>query len=119
MSDSIVITISSGTDDPNRSTRGLMLAMAAHKEGKDVTVFLLDEGVYLARKGAVAHLRAVTGDSADDHLAYLQAHGVPIKVCTPCATARQLEAGNLVDGAELATAPELIRLTCAGAAINL
>ena len=77
MTENILITISCGTDNPNRATRGLFLAAVAQKKGKNVTVFLLDDGVYLAREGAAAHLKAATGDSADDSLAHLQAHGVP------------------------------------------
>ncbi|MGB5986825.1 MAG: DsrE family protein [Desulfobacterales bacterium] len=119
MTDQIVITIACGTDDPNRSTRGLMLAMAAHKEGKKVSVFLLDEGVNLAREGVVENLRAATGDSADDHMAYLQAHGVPILVCTPCAAARQLKPEDMVEGAQMAVAADLVHLSCEGASINL
>jgi uncharacterized protein involved in oxidation of intracellular sulfur len=45
----VVIALSCGTDNPNRSARAFHLATIAHKEGKQVTVFLLDEGVYLAK----------------------------------------------------------------------
>ncbi len=93
--------------------------MVAHKEGKQSTLFLLDEGVYLARKGLADHLRAATGDIADDHLSYLQANDVPILVCTPCAAARQIGAADLVEGARMATAAELIRLACDATVISL
>ncbi|MFZ5573535.1 MAG: DsrE family protein [Thermodesulfobacteriota bacterium] len=119
MTNHIVIVLSCGTDNPNRSTRGLFLAMAAHKEGKQATLFLLDEGVYLARKGIIDHLRAATGDIADDHLSYLQANGVPILVCTPCAAARRIGEADLVEGARMATAAELIRLSCEASVISL
>ena len=82
MTDSVVIVASCGTDNPNRATRALFLAMAAQKEGKRATLFLLDEAVYLAKKGAAATLRAATGDDADNHLTYLQEYDVPILVCT-------------------------------------
>lgn len=119
MTDNVLITISCGTDDPNRATRGLFLAAAAQKQGKNVTVFLLDEGVYLARDGAVENLKAATGDSADDSLAHLQAHGVPILVCTPCATSRFINEENLADSCRLATAHELFDIACDAATISL
>ena len=75
MTDNVLITLACGTNDPNRATRGLFLAAMAQKKGKNVTVFLMDEAVYLARKGAVENMKAVTGDSADDSLAHLQANG--------------------------------------------
>ena len=98
---------------------GLFLAAAAQKKGKNVTVFLLDEAVYLARKGAVDHLRAATGDSADDSLAHLQAHGVPILVCSPCAKSRFIEEEDLAESCRMATAAELIDLACDSATISL
>ena len=119
MTDNVLIALSCGTDNPNRSTRALFLAMVAHKEGKNTTVFLLDEAVYLAQKGIVTNLRAATGDSADDHLSYLQAHQVPILVCTPCAQSRQIAEADLVEGARMASAVELIRLSCDAAVISL
>lgn len=119
MQEHVVITLSCGTDNPNRSTRAVQLATAAHKEGKQTTLFLLDEGVYIARKGMAEHLRAATGDAADDHIAYLQAQDVPILVCTPCAKARKIEPEDLIEGARMATAAELIHLACEAAVINL
>lgn len=119
MNNHVVITLSCGTDNPNRATRAIFLAMVAHQEGKQVTLFLLDEAVYLARKGVADHLRSATGDAADDHLAYLEAHEVPILVCTPCAATRKIPESELLDNARLAGAVELIRLACDATVISL
>ena len=119
MTDNVVITCSCGTDNPNRSARAIHLATIAHKEGKNVTLFLLDEAVYLAKKGMADHVRAATGDVADDLLAYLQAHEVPILACTPCAKARHISEADLMDGARMGTAVELIHLSCDAAVISL
>jgi predicted peroxiredoxin len=119
MTDKVLVLLSCGTDNPNRSTRALFLAMAAHKEGKQVTVFLLDEGVYLAREGITQNVRAATGDSADDSLTYLQAHGIPILVCTPCAKSRKIEEKDLIEGARMAMASEMIQLACDSTVISL
>ena len=119
MSNNVVVIASCGTDNPNRSTRAIHLATIAHKEGKKVTLFLLDEAVYLAKKGIIENLRAATGDIADDLMAFLQAHGVPIIACTPCVKARQFAADDLIDGARLGTAVELIQLTSDAAVISL
>ena len=90
MPDKILVTLACGTDNPNRATRALFIAATAKKKGKDVCMFLLDEGVYLAKKGITANMRAATGDDADDHLTYMQEFEVPILVCTPCAVAREI-----------------------------
>jgi len=119
MNNQVVITLACGTDNPNRATRALFLAMVAHQEGKQVTLFLLDEAVYLARKGVADHLRSATGDAADDHLAYLEAHEVPVLVCTPCAVTRKIPENELLGNARLAGAAELIRLGCDATVISL
>ncbi|MBF0378991.1 MAG: DsrE family protein [Desulfamplus sp.] len=119
MTSNVLIVLSCGTDNPNRSTRAFHLATVAHKSGKNVKIFLLDEGVYLARQGAMEHLKAATGDVADDLLTYLQAHDVPILVCTPCAKSRFIKEEELEDGFRLALASELIELSCNCAVISL
>lgn len=119
MSNKVVIIISCGTDNTNRSTRGLHLATVAHKEGKDVSIFLLDEAVYLAKKGACTHVKAATGDSADDMLTYLQAHDVPMVACKPCALSRHITEEELEDGIRLGTAVELMEMITDAATISL
>ena len=119
MTNNVVVVASCGTDNPNRATRAIHLATIAHKEGKNVTVFLLDEAVYLAKQGIIEHVKAATGDVAEDLLTYLQAHEVPIIACTPCAKARQIAEDELIEGARYGTAVELINLSCDAAVISL
>lgn len=119
MTDNVVITCACGTDDPNRSTRAIHLATVAHRQGKNVTLFLLDEAVCLAKKGMITHLRAATGDIADDLMTYLQGHHVPVLACTPCCAARGITEGDLIDGARMGTAVELINLACDATVISL
>lgn len=119
MTDNVLIVLSCGTDNPNRGTRAFHLATVAQKEGKNVTMFLLDEAVYLARKGAMKNMQAATGDIGDDLLAHLQAFEVPILVCTPCAKARFISEDDLEKSCRMASAAELINLSCNAAVISL
>ena len=119
MTNKVLIVLSCGTDNPNRATRALFFAMVAKKEGKETAVFLLDEGVYLAKKGILDNVQAATGDKADDHLAFLQEYEVPILVCTPCAVSRGIKEEDLIDGAKMATGDKLISLACDSAVISL
>lgn len=119
MSDKFLVTLACGTDNPNRATRALFIAATAKKKGKDTAIFLLDEGVYLAKKGIVDNMRAATGDDADDHLTYLQEFGVPILVCTPCAVARQITENDLIEGARMAVGAELIDMASESTVISL
>ena len=119
MQNNLLVILSCGTDNPNRATRAAFLATVAHKEGRNVTLFLLDDGVFLAKKGIATNLRAATGDSCDDHLAYLEAQGVPILACTPCVKARQIDESELIEGARLGTGVELVHLAGDAAVISL
>ncbi len=118
MTNNVVIALSCGTDNPNRTTRALQMAAMSHKIGKNVTVFLLDEGVYIAKKGMADNLRSATGDSADDHLTYLKEFEVSILVCTPCAVSRKIAKEDLIENASLSTADVFINLCCDGAVIS-
>ena len=115
----VLVVLSCGTDNPNRATRALFIAMVAAKQNKKTVLFLLDEGVFIAQKGIATNLRAATGDSADDHLAFLQEYNVPIMVCTPCAVSRQITEADLIEGAQMATGAELIDLACNSTVISL
>ncbi len=119
MNDKVLIVLSCGTDNPNRTTRALFFAMVAKKEGKDTAVFLLDEGVYIAKKGIIENIQAATGDKADDHMAYLQEFDVPLLVCTPCAISRGMSVEDLIEGARMATGDQLISMACESAVISL
>ena len=119
MQNKVLIVVSCGTNNPNRATRAIHLATVAHKAGKQVSMFLLDEAVYLVKEGLIDHLQAATGDVADDLMTYLQAYEIPIMVCTPCAEARKIDASDLIEGARLAPASELIEAACDSTVISL
>ena len=119
MNDSVLVVVSCGTDNPNRSTRAIHLAAVAQKQGKRVSLFLLDEGVNLAKKGLIDNLKAATGDIAADLMIHLQEFNVPIIACTPCAKARQISENDLIDGARFVTAAELIEQACNSTVISL
>ena len=119
MTNNVLITVSCGTDNPNRAARAIHLATVAHKEGKNVTLFLLDEAVYLAKIGLLEHVRAATGDIADDLMTYLEANGVDILACTPCAKSRKIAEEDLIEGARMGTAAELIQRCCDATVISL
>jgi predicted peroxiredoxin len=119
MTENVLVLLSCGTDNPNRATRAIHLAKVASENGKNVTLFLLDDAVFIAQKGIADNLRAATGDSADDLLAYLQEFNVPIMACTPCAKARQISEDDLIDGCTMETAATMIELACKSAVISL
>lgn len=71
------------------------------------------------KKGLLEHVKAATGDIADDLMTYLQAHEVDILACTPCAKSRKIAEEDLIEGAKMGTAVELIHRSCDAAVISL
>jgi len=119
MNDKLLIVLSHGTDNPNKSTRALHLAKVAKESGKDVKIFLLDDAVFIAKKGVTDNLRSATGDIAADLMTFLEDFEVPILACTPCAKARDIKESDLVKNARMGTALSLITMTSDHAVISL
>jgi len=105
-----LFVLSRGTEDPTRSTRCIQFAKVAKETGHEVNIFLIEEGVMVAKVGMVDNIKSPTGDELKGHLDYLVKEKVPIFVCTPCANARQLGPDELVSTAQLDTAKTLIAL---------
>jgi predicted peroxiredoxin len=75
-----------------------------------VAVFLIDEGVVIARKGATENLVAPSGEEADVAMQYIIQQKIPVYVCTPCANARRVTEDQLIEGAEYAVGKQLIEM---------
>jgi predicted peroxiredoxin len=105
-----LFVLSRGMDDPVRATRCIHLAKVAKEEGHEVSVFLIDDGVIIAKIGMVDNMRSPTGDELKPLLDYLVKAAVPILVCTPCANARHMGEEDLVPSARFEKAKVLISL---------
>ena len=110
--------LSRGTDDPVRATRCIHLAKVAKEEGHEVNIFLIEDGVTIAKIGMVDYMRSPTGDELKPLLDYLIKAEVPILVCTPCANARQIGPDDLISSARFEKAPKLISLAAESQALT-
>ena len=72
-----LFVLATGTENPARGTRCMQLASVAKEEGHEVHVFLVDDGVAFAKKGASENVVAVTGDDMDTHMEKLKQARVP------------------------------------------
>jgi predicted peroxiredoxin len=106
-----LFVLTRGLEDPTRMVRCLQLAKVAKEKGHEVTLFLTDDAVFLAKPGIADQITAPTGDGASPYFGFLLQQSVPIHVCTPCARNRQVEERDLVENAFFSTAPNLIDLS--------
>ncbi len=105
-----LFVLSRGPEDPTRVVRCFQFAKIAVEKGHDVTVFLVDDAVYLANLGLSERIKAPTGDELLPYLQAVQAKG-RIMVCKPCAHARMLGEDDLPEGFVIETGLTLIDLS--------
>ncbi len=105
---SLIISGSRGTDDPTMATLPFMAAKTAKEQGHDVVLWLWNEAVTSARKGAADHVTGVNLTPLKDLLAEVQTANIPIWVCGACAVARQIASEHLVSGAVIKGMPDYI-----------
>lgn len=104
------VVMSSGPDNPNRATRAMMIACRVVEEGHELSVFLVDDAVYLANLELAGNLRAATGDTLMQYLQVLLDKKIPVNVCLPCAKSRNLDAATFPENWVLEKGVEVVRL---------
>jgi len=75
-----LFVLTRGLEDPTRVTRTFQLAKVAKESGSEVTIFLTDDAVVLAKPGMTDHVKSPTGDEANSYFPYLLENKVPIFV---------------------------------------
>lgn len=80
--------------------------------GETPTAFLMQEAVYLgAHRTDLHEVKPVGLPPVGEVVEYLRGHGLTVVVCEPCAVARGLGDGDLMEGARLGGAGDLARLS--------
>ena len=100
----ITVIISQAPYGRERAYTALRFALTALLEGEDVKIFLIEDGVYLAK-------RDQDPDEVPNHLELLKQcieQGAEVKACGPCSKARGLSEDDFIDGVEIATMHDLV-----------
>ncbi|MBU4243403.1 MAG: DsrE family protein, partial [Proteobacteria bacterium] len=87
--------ISAGPENPVRATRSVMFATKAVDDGHEVSLFLVDDAVYLTNPALTEHVRAATGDTLMQYLQVILDQNIEVMVCLPCAKARGINESAL------------------------
>jgi len=104
----IIYIITRAGDEPELAVTPFSLANVALAKDAEVIVLLMGYAVMLAMKGYAKTVIAPERPALPDLIeAFLEEEG-KLLVCTPCCKGRELEASDLIEGAELVTA---IRVT--------
>jgi predicted peroxiredoxin len=105
-----LFVLTRGPEDPTRATRCFQFAKIAADKGHEVTVFLVDDGVYLCNLSLTERVKAPTGDELISYWKFLVEKGATILVCKPCAETRLIGEDDLPPGCKIATGVTLIDL---------
>jgi len=101
MAGKAVVSLITGLEDPEKVTVAFLTAVGAAESGRPTLMFLTKEATRLAVDGTAVGMACDGCPSVPDLLKRFQAAGGRYYVCPICFTARNLDQGSLIDGAEL------------------
>ena len=95
------ISLTTGLEDPEKVTIALLTAVGAAETGRSTLMFLTKEAVRLATEGFPTGVACEGCPPIPDLMARYEAAGGELLVCPICFNAKQLDAENLIPGAEI------------------
>lgn len=101
MSNKAVISLATGMEDPEKVMIAFLVAVGAAETGRKTLMFLSKEAVRLALPGVAIGVACDGCPALPDLLKRFEAAGGRYYVCPICFNAKQLDADDLISGAEL------------------
>jgi predicted peroxiredoxin len=111
----VVVSCTKGDQDPDYVATAYLTAVAALDHGKEVVMWLSVEGVRLGLRGYANRIRADKDPPIERLHRQFTEKGGHFYVCPICFKERNLDEGDLVDGAELKGATPLMEFVGDGA----
>ena len=96
-----VISLSTGLEDGEQVTVAYLVAVGAAETGRETMMFLTKEAVRLALPGFATGVACDGCPPLADLVKRYEAAGGRYYVCPVCFNAKQLDASNLINGAEV------------------
>ena len=96
-----VISLSTGLEDAEKVTVAFLVAVGAAESGRETLIFLTKEAVRLAVPGVATGTACDGCPPLTELMKRFEAAGGVYYVCPICFNAKQLEASDLIVGAEL------------------
>jgi predicted peroxiredoxin len=116
----ILVNCAHGSEDPERAILPFIVGNVAASADQEVIVFLTIEGVRLATKGYAESVTKEGFQPANEVIQSFLANGGEIWACAACTNPRGITDADLIPGAKIKTAANLVECvaTCA-TAINV
>ena len=103
----LVVKVTAGADDLERSNQGLTVAATAVAAGADVSLWLTGEAAWFGVPGRAESFALPGAAPLADLLAGVVAAG-RVTVCSQCAGRREIGEADLRDGVRLAGSPSFV-----------
>ena len=107
MTQSLIVKVTCGTEEPERCNQGFTVAATAAASGVPVSLWLTGEAAWLAVPGRAAELALPLATPLPDLLETVLAAGT-VTVCAQCAARRSLGGDDLLPGVRIAGAPVFV-----------
>jgi len=106
-----------GRDDPERATLPFIVANVAATADQEAIVLLTIDGVWLATKGFADEIHHEGMPPLGELLASVVANGVEIWACGACTKPRGITERDLVEGARIVSAADVVAELASGTPI--
>jgi predicted peroxiredoxin len=116
MTSKLLINCTHGEDDPERATLPFIVGNAAVTADQEAVVFLTVEGVHLATKGYADCVHKEGFQPLGELIRSFVGNGGQIWACGACTKPRGIADGDLIEGAKIVTAVNLVEYVTGGAA---
>jgi predicted peroxiredoxin len=116
MSNRFCISLTCSKNDTDKATVAFVVANAAAASEKETLVFLSVEGVRLSQRGFADDIHEPGFAPLKELMAGFVEAGGTIWVCAPCFKKRELDDGNLIEGATVVGGASLVEFLSEGGA---
>ncbi len=116
MASKILINATCGKEDPERATLAFIVGNVAVTADQEAVVLLTIEGVCIATEGYADDIAKPGFPPLREVLTSFVANGGEIWACGTCTKPRGITENDLIDGAKIVTATNVVEYLAAGAA---
>ena len=112
----IMVNCTHGKEDPERATLPFIVGNVAVTADQEAVVLLTVEGAWLATEGYADGVRKEGFQPLNEVIQSFVANGGEIWACGACTKPRGITEADLIEGARIVTAANVVELLASGAA---
>ena len=112
----LLVHCTHGREDPERATLAFIVGNVAASADQEVILLLTIEGVWLATRGYADEVHKEGFPPLAEVVQSFRANGGQIWACSACAKPRGITEDQLIEGAKIVTAANVVECLVGGAA---